>query len=83
MFQNFLYVFHKKKHSFAFYAVFSIFLHFKIETGCAVLPTARHPFNISLKGAVLLPGRGDWFTNSLHASAYDSEYKAAARGVAQ
>ena len=42
-----------------------------------VLPTARHRCNISSKGAVL-PGRNDAAmgpANSLHASAYYSEYK--------
>ena len=42
-----------------------------------VLPTARHRCNISSKGAVL-PGRNDAEmgpANSLHASAYYSEYK--------
>ena len=41
-----------------------------------VLPTARHRCNISLKGAVL-PGRNDAEmgpANSLHASAFYSEY---------
>ena len=41
-----------------------------------VLPTARHRCDISLKGAVL-PGRNDAEmgpANSLHASAYYSEY---------
>ena len=41
-----------------------------------VLPTARHRCDISSKGAVL-PGRNDAEmgpANSLHASAYDSEY---------
>ena len=41
-----------------------------------VLPTARHRCNISSKGAVL-PGRNDaemGHANSLHASAYYSEY---------
>ena len=42
-----------------------------------MLPTARHRCNISSKGAVL-PGRNDAEmgpANSLHASAYYSEYK--------
>ena len=42
-----------------------------------VLPTARHRCSISSKGAVL-PGRNDAEmgpANSLHASAYYSEYK--------
>ena len=48
-------------------------LRFKSDT---VLPTARHRCDISSKGAVL-PGRNDAEMgpdNSLHASAYYSEY---------
>ena len=55
-------------------------LRFKSRAGqiglTVVLPTARHRCNISPKGA-LLPGRNDAemrSVNSLHASAYYSEY---------
>ena len=50
--------------------------NFRAGKSDTVLPTARHRCNISSKGAVL-PGRNDAElgpANSLHASAYYSEY---------